>query len=997
MQKLILPLLLALLCATSSFAQGNCNNYGYYIDLDGFVCGNGIGQICFVTSANWMNYNTCGDYVIELEYPTGSFIYTELGDFYLYSEGNGKTVLRHEPQVVSEGSVHGCLEGVLQVPGTVFTLRIVWPTNPNDVLSTTTFQLDAAANIGAPGQTTLVSAAIGSQQLLPYNQAQTTGQTVVIEGTLLIDEEYGFGSSWGGVESEVILKPGARIEVANGIHFGTFHADIHGCEDTWDRILLHPSSSFTAIETTVQDAAVAVEMEGKSSLTIGNVAMSNNNVGIGAYGPAMKPINLTILSSIFEGCTIQKGQEGCHFENVSFADLSGNLRIQKMTANGVYLDNTDMNGYYLSFYQCPIGINSATPNRTLTVDHCEFGNGEGGIRAIGALDMDVTHCFFHNLSSYGIGRGSGVSGEHSTIEYNVMAECASDVLAVVQPSTAEIQFNELAADQTNVGVWGYGVGSHQWAVQHNESMYTGLFNDNGYNVSFVNVRNGLIFKNDYALSSLYNFAVSGGSGVKIGYNVNATSFADNIRFNASPSSLIYCNSTDGNTGLTFLNDCSGAIVRGNQMTGSSYNLAYGEPGSVFASTGPQPYKGNMFDLSSDANPKAIHYSAAGIAQQDQYLVGFLSGMKGTALYPYFTSAFDKWFWRNENGPVDYQCPPGVAGEDPKGEGLKREIQNHTDLLDAGVEGLYGAEVAFDVQLKLFRALSELQKIEPLSAKAQNWYTRLATSPVASFIAFEQALQNASTLSASEASQTAQLNQEIRAIKADFSTVSWQNFDKMKEVVTINPVQKALYDNKVNALKAKSAALESILGARRQNLLSQLNRLDALNAGISGLQTTSSKNLKTVNTLLLRRMSAQFEGYTAQELQTLSSIANQCASIGGEGVFSARALLTETNMTVSTYHDDCLSGIVRREAPVMASGALSIAPNPVADLATILLPEGRNYSMLVVFDLAGRQVQQINLTEGQMTAGISTAALSPGLYFLAPQGRLAEATKFVVSR
>ncbi|MFN0215704.1 MAG: hypothetical protein ACKVT2_15710, partial [Saprospiraceae bacterium] len=722
MKKLLLPLLLILLSATQSTAQGDCLGYDYIIDTDGFVCGNGVGKICFVTSANWVHYNDCKDYVIELEYETGNFIYTDLGDFYLHSETQDLTVLRHQPEFISEGLTIGCLEGVLQVPGTVFTIRVVWPTNPNDIIATSSFTLDASTTIGGPGQTTFLSDAIAAQALLPANQAAVTGQVVVIEGTLIVDENYGFGISPGNVKNEIVMKPGSRIEVGTddtGYFFGTFHADIHGCEGTWDRILLRPGSDYSGIYTRISDAAVAVELQDQSEISIGRMFMDKNGIGIASFGPNLKTIEINLLTSIFEGITIQGGQEGCHFENTSLINLSGNLRIQKMSANGVYLDKADMIGFYNSYFECPIGVNVATSNNLLSLDRCQFDDGQGGVLSRGSAELQVTNCFFHDLD-YGIGRTSSILNEHTLVEDNVMANCGTDVMAFVQPSSAEIQFNELAADQNNVVVWGLGTGTHKWAVQHNFAMYAGLENESGYNVAFLNVRDGRIFKNTYPLASLNNFAVWGGSNVKIGYNTDAVSFADNIRVTGSPSGLIYCNTMDGNTGLTFLNTCSGTTVRGNEMTGSNFNLSYGTPDNVFASTGPQPYRGNRFDLSSEGNPKAINHSSSIIAQQNQYLAGFLSGAQGSELYPFFTSAFDEWFDQDENG-LDYQCPPGIVGDEPNSVTLRREAQDHMALLDANVGGIYGAEVAFDVKLKLFRALSALQPLEPLNPAEQSWY------------------------------------------------------------------------------------------------------------------------------------------------------------------------------------------------------------------------------------------------------------------------------------
>ena len=999
MQKILLSLLLTLMCATQTSAQGDCLGYPYIIDLDGFVCGNGVGKICFVTSANWVNTNDCKDYVIELEYETGTFIYTDLGDFYLHSETQDLTVLRHEPNIISEGLTIGCLEGVLQVPGTVFTIRVVWPTNPNDIIETSSFTLDASTTIGGPGQTTFLSDAIDNGDLLDETIAAGQGQTVVIEGTLIVDQDYLFGISPGGVRNEIVLKPGAKIEVGtnlSGFNFGTWHADLHGCEGKWDRMLLRSGSLYRGFSTNISDATVAVELQDQSNLEISRMRMDKNDIGIASFGPNLKNIGIALFTSIFEGCSIQDGNEGCHFENVDFVDLSGNLYIQTMTANGVYLDKTDMNGFFLRIYKCPFGINVEKPNGLLTLNRCEIGEGQVGVRSLGTVEMQIDECFFHDLD-FGIGRTSGVLNEHTLIEDNVIAECGTDIAAIVQASSAEIQFNDLRADQTNVVVWGLGAGLHKWAVQHNTGMYAGLENNNGYNVAFLNVRDGRIFKNTDPVSSLYNFSILGGSDVKIGHNTGVASFADNIRINASPSGLVYCNGTDGNTGLTFLNTCSGTIVRGNDMTGSSHNLSYGTPGNVFASTGPQPYKGNKFDLSSVANPKAINFSTSAIAQQNQYLAGFLSGVQGTELYPFFTSTFDEWFDRDEQG-VDYQCQPGIIGDEPRALVLNREAENHIALLGAGAETYYGAEVGFDIKLKLFRSLYELQQLEPLSPTNQGWYNTLSAGNFASFIGFEQMFKTAGLLNATEADQASQLGQDIQNLKAELRSINWYSLPSTMDAAPIvNAQQKALYDSKIAELKNKTATLESLLGGHRQSFLNQWGNMNTLNNGINTFGTVSAQNLKSVNQLLLRRLSGNFSGYTELELQTLNGIANQCYGIGGEGVLTARALLAETTMSPSAYNDECIGGGEERGQKPSDLSRLNISPNPVSDIATITLPTFREYHSLLVYDLLGREIRRIELADEQTEVSLVTTSFAPGVYFLAADGNAGATLKFVVSR
>lgn len=995
MQKLLFSFLLLLSVWGRSFAQGDCKSYAYIIDLNGFNCGNGLGTICFVTSADWVNYNDCGDYVVELEYETGNFIWTDLGDFYGHSEIQGLTVLRHQPNFVSHGLTIGCLEGVVQEPGTVFTVRVVWPDNPNDVVATSTFTIGSPTVIGGPGLTTLLSDAIDNGDLLDQTQAAMEGQTIVIEGTLVVDENYGFGLDPGGVKNEIILRPGARIEVgtaAQGFGLGTFHADIHGCGDQWDRILVRSGSLYSGFRTSISDATVALEMLDNSTVDIGRIYFNNNDIGIASFGATPKSIDLNLFTSIFEGITIENGNEGMHFENTNLIDLTANLRIQHMTANGVYLDRADMTGFLNSYDECPVGVRVATSNSNLTLERCQFSNGQAGVLSLGTGHMEIINNFFHDLD-FGVARTTAMANEKTHMEDNTMVDCGMNVLALVQTSSGNILYNTLGADNTNVGVWGIDAGSHTWAVQYNEGMYAGLLNPNGYNVSYLNVRNGRIFNNHFAYASAFNFSAWGGSGVLIGENEDIVCDATNIRVNGSPGNIVYCNIMDGATGIMFNNDCNGTIVRGNNMTSSGHNLSYGSAGSTFASTGEQIYRGNIFDPSTTGNPKAIHFSTEQVADQSHYQTGFFAGPQGTDFFPFFTSADDEWFLDDDFGN-DYTCPPGFAPEDPRDVALRREAVNRMDLLDAGVAADYGAEVAFDVKLKLFRALTELQGLSVLSAREQSWYNNLSASDVAPFIEFENAYKSAITLTDMEENQAEQLNEDITTLQNDLKNISWYTLEA--DAVAVDPVNKALYEAKKAEIQTKTNDLNSLLKGRYQKLHDDWEDLNDSNEETGEQATNSGQNLQSANRLLLRRVSPNFTGYTDNELQTLKLLAQECAGTGGEGVYIARALLAEATLSLDTYNDDCISNPDRdRTAAATLSSDLLVSPNPANEAAWVRVPATRNYQTLVVFDLMGHEIMRIELAEGQQELRLATGSMAPGVYFLAPLGQKTEAQKLVV--
>lgn len=998
MKKLLfLSLLLLLVGATSSWAD--CKKYDYYLDIHGFACGTGVGSICFITSADWADPTDCGDYVVELIYATGTFIYTDLGDFSLYSFNQTTTVLRYLPQLFFDTQITGCLEGVLQVPGTVFTLRVVSAVNPNDIVATSTFTLDQANTVGGPGQTTLLSDAIAQQDLLPAAQAATTGQTVIVDGTLVIDTNYEFNTAFGGKYNEIIMRPGARIEVLDGVLFNTYRTTIHGCEDTWDRINIQSGGTYTCWFTNISDATVAVELQDHSELSLAIIDFYDNETAIASYGPNTKDVNILLFSDLFIPSQIRDGQVGCHFENVSLVNLNGNFRFLNMETDGIYLDHTDLNAKRLRFSECrEAGIRVANQNTMLTVDHCAFEHGEYGVLTLGSSDLRVTSSVFSNLT-YGVARGSATVGEHTFMQDNHLYLCEMDVLAIVLPSSAEIQFNDLRANRTNVGVWGYGVGEHKWAIQHNTNMQAGNAQTPGYNVSFLNVKGGRVFRNINAFSTYRNLSVYGGSDVKIGYNIPLIASNNaNIAIFGSPNGTVYCNTTEGPLGLNVISTCTGTEIRGNTLSGEGLNLAYGTPGSVFATTGPQLYKGNLFDESSEGNVKVINYSDLSTAQLNYFQLGFLAGAQGTEYNPFFTSAYNKWFDKDFAG-TDYTCPPGFTDPGPVDvDRIRSAAAVNIAHLNGSAGSVYGQATAFDLKLKLFRFLDELNEKSSLTSVEQSWYGALGAISTGKAVAFEKAFANAAAFSAAEAAQAEGLKQQIGDLTAAINALEWYGFDGAAGTFTVNPTLKTEFELKQADLTETAGDLRDLLNARHNSLLAASHELASLNAQITGMEIPA-QNLRAVNGLLLARLSAGFAGFTASEVQTLSGIANQCASLGGEGVFSARALLADVTKSIAEYNDECLGGNMLRgdlPAPAPATGVIALFPNPAGDYSTITLERGHSCTGLSVRDLLGRLVERIPVEAGQTYIPFKID-WKPGVYFLTAENSGLPAVKLTVTR
>ncbi len=211
----------------------------------------------------------------------------------------------------------------------------------------------------------------------------------------------------------------------------------------------------------------------------------------------------------------------------------------------------------------------------------------------------------------------------------------------------------------------------------------------------------------------------------------------------------------------------------------------------------------MFDTSSGGNEKAINYSVLDVAKENQYITGYFN-TQGNDLFPFFVSNYTLWFEKQSG--LDYTCPspPGVVAEPDEAVALERAIRSNIDILNAGLESIYGGEVAFDAKLKLFRHLSRLQQASTLNTEMQTWYNNLSTTDIAKFIQFEQAYQNAIAFSELEASQADQLYSDIKTLSGEINNIVWYSVTGgLNSTVTVNETQKALRDSKLSELEQKN--------------------------------------------------------------------------------------------------------------------------------------------------------------------------------------------------
>ena len=91
-----------------------------------------------------------------------------------------------------------------------------------------------------------------SGDLLPASQSPNQEQSISIEGTLIIDEDYAFGFDQGG--SQIVMEAGAKIVVNSDVSFSLYGSQLYGCSTMWDRIELKYGAYLGTYRTRIEDA-----------------------------------------------------------------------------------------------------------------------------------------------------------------------------------------------------------------------------------------------------------------------------------------------------------------------------------------------------------------------------------------------------------------------------------------------------------------------------------------------------------------------------------------------------------------------------------------------------------------------------------------------------------------------------------------------------------------------------------------------------------------------
>ena len=344
----------------------DCGGYPHLLNISGFYsdCGNSDGKICFdYTAEGWNPFDDCEDLVVEISFPTGSLTNIVPGNFTTsYAAGGTITKLTLDPAPLSSGAGSECIEATLSIANTTFTKKIYYASSPGTTFLMNTFKVDNIIAVGGSGTTDLTSlTGIGGPLLPPTNG---TPQRIAVDGTLNIDEDYFFTTSFNNSNSkysELIMMPDSKITVEGPYTLHTSLANIHGCEgSSWEGIeLLSINGGGTldmGVRTTLSDAIVGVEMNNLTKFHITDSEIRNCGIGLASFGATPRTITFDgvnnpagNLISNFTAC-----DEGIHLENTTKLDMTMNtglpyLNFWNINDFAIYLENTDLEAKDLEY------------------------------------------------------------------------------------------------------------------------------------------------------------------------------------------------------------------------------------------------------------------------------------------------------------------------------------------------------------------------------------------------------------------------------------------------------------------------------------------------------------------------------------------------------------------------------------------------------------------------------------------------------------------------
>ena len=973
----------------------------YFIETKGFYCKD-EGSICIVTVAKG---DDCNDYIYELEYLTASFNLTDIGDFTLGTSSNPlKTKLTASEFPIHDSEIRKCLKGKVLIPGCVFTLKLVNQFDPTDIYASTTFKVDDYKIL--TGINT-VSALIGTGDLLTPNGlgpgpfSINTPQKLVINGTLIVDMDYFFGTQLYKLYNDIVLTAGSKVIISQGQDLDVYRANFYKCPEynNWEHILALEGSSIECERTTISGANTGLWLNHNSTLLTYGADFFDNFCGLRASDVNHTPMTANIITSpaslTNSGTVFSNNKFGIVLYDASPIIIANPFLFDNSV--GISMSYSSLKGDNISLSDNDYGVESVYSNSLIEIKNSDFFHNKIGLYSISSeLDVEDNHFGSNGLAINIL----GFNGYHSKVKSNTFFQDDQGILGLSHASRAEISFNDIRAKTLPYSLSGIAPYSHIWSFTNNYAWDltngSSTFSSTPI-VALNNTKSARVGHNtdtgngpSAIVNGTIGISVSGGGNNVIDYNtvVNLINGAPGIQLMGSPGAMISCNESSASEGLRVINNNNASDISGNIFTGNGYNLKYGTALNTLGTSGIQMYKDNIFDASSSSFPNARHFGSIGEINNSKYIesdyVGSIPVIQNGPYFPNFLPLNSGWFSVERDGK-NFKCGPELI--EPGDSTHFRMANENIGLLNNNIGLVYNAEVEFDTKLKLMRSLRRLNEIGVMTDEQQQWYDELSGTLFGQFINIENLNLQASSFTEDQQAGLNSLEDLIKEKSTLLSEITWVNYNEESEEFEIDEEAKAQFEERKEDLSQVLIAKGRILADSRTQLREILPALKDLNNAITPNGTTSSENLQAINRILYNRLNSDTLNYTDEEKEQIVQVASQCMGMGGEAVAQARSMRTEFDTKYYEYNDECL---VFNELPAQRKKgeedySLRINPNPANETTTLEITSIDEERTIYLVNYMGKIVKTYVLGAKESRKTLNIAELPSGLYYIKIEG------------
>jgi hypothetical protein len=495
------------------------------------------------------------------------------------------------------------------------------------------------------------------------------------------------------------------------------------------------------------------------------------------------------------------------------------------------------------------------------------------------------------------------------------------------------------------------VGARRYQVAHN----TMLMTDNGSN--YVGVLLNGCTEPEVSCNDIL--------GASNGYPLDAQA---GIRNFGGTAPLISCNRTDSTTNGLLFSGWTLAEVRGNEISHHKYGFHLEQNAII----GPQAHRGNLWLEPAQVLGAWCETQLTAV----QSLISYDPALPNNVPITYSPASFF-----DPQAGFTFSCYEGIGecvGYKERCEGCANEF--YQAIADSTLEnGTYTAETRWSMNGDLYEILKADSALL-LEPGMQAFYSAVQSTANG---ALKDMNESRNALFAMDSAVVAELQnsyEQLVEIQSDMQAVLEQLASEdlsEGERISLKAMLHGLRQSAQPLVEYKASTLNLAMNSRVQNAEGVKN-----DYAMIGATELAESNSKSVNEIFLSTIAKANDEFSAQQAQDLFTVANQCPLIGGNAVFTARAIYYLLD-SEQDFDDPALClqhGLVTKSQEAMDAMRVSMVPNPADNSATLLLSAPLNEAgILLIYDALGAEVSRVRVLAEQQRVLVNTGTLATGLY------------------